>query len=83
MKSERRLNPRKALMLSVLIVAFVSISVGCASAGGIPLFTYTGDVLPSEDGWSIVWYEAYESTCSQIEDGVLNLTEPTHTADRL
>jgi hypothetical protein len=42
---------------------------------GIPLFTYTGDVLPSADGWSIMWYEAYESTCAQIEDGVLHLTD--------
>ena len=40
------------------------------------LFRYTGDVLPSADGWSIMWYENYESTCAQIEDGVLHLTDP-------
>ena len=28
----KKVNARKVLMLSVLIVAFVSVSVGCASA---------------------------------------------------
>jgi hypothetical protein len=36
MKCEK-VNVRKVLMLSVLIVAFVSVSVGCASAGGYPI----------------------------------------------
>jgi branched-chain amino acid transport system substrate-binding protein len=38
-------------------------------------FTYTGDVLPSADGWSIIWYEDYESTSAQIEGGVLHITD--------
>ena len=71
----KKVNVRKVLMLSVLIVAFVSVSVGCASAGGIPLFTYTGDVLPSADGWIIVGYASYESTGAHVEDGVLHITD--------
>ena len=71
----KKVNIRKVLMFSVLIVAFVSVSVECASAGGIPLFTYTGDVLPSADGWNIVNYPAYESTGTQIDDGVLHITD--------
>lgn len=39
------------------------------------LFTYTGDVLPSLDGWTIKNYPAYESTGAQIESGVLHFTD--------
>jgi hypothetical protein len=39
------------------------------------LFTYTGDVLPSLDGWTIKNYPAYESTGAHIESGVLHFTD--------
>ncbi len=39
------------------------------------LFTYTGDVLPSLDGWIIKNYSAYESTGAHIESGVLHFTD--------
>jgi hypothetical protein len=43
--------------------------------GATELFTYTGDLLPSLDGWLIKNYPAYESTGAHIESGVLHFTD--------
>jgi hypothetical protein len=50
-------------------------SVGLASAGSDILFTYTGDVLPSAEGWIIVGYPDSESMGAHIESGTLHITD--------
>jgi hypothetical protein len=71
----------KKMILSALIV--MSILMGMASSvsaiipsDSLPLFTYTGDMLPSSDGWRILAYPTYETTGTTIVNGTLHINDP-------
>lgn len=65
----------KTLLFVIFLTTLVVGSVGTASTASDTLFTYTGDVLPSADGWMIVNYPSYESTGAHIECGILHFTD--------
>jgi len=61
-----------------VLVVMLAIILGAATpkiVEATELFTYTGDLLPSLDGWLIKNYPAYESTGAHIESGVLHFTD--------
>ena len=65
----------KTLLFMIFLATLIVGSGGLASAASNTLFTYTGDVLPSADGWMIVNYPSYESTGAHIECGILHFTD--------
>ena len=71
---------RKNLALMICAVTFatvfaVAMPTDVKATPNSLLFTYTGDVLPSADGWTIKNYPAYESIGAHVEDGVLHFTD--------
>jgi hypothetical protein len=63
---------------SGVLVVMLAIILGAGTpkiVGATEIFTYTGDILPSLDGWLIKNYPAYESTGAHIESGVLHFTD--------
>jgi len=67
-------------MLYVLMLTCLLMSTGISVISATPsdrssLFTYTGDKLPSSDGWAIVNYPAYETTGVSIVDGTLHIND--------
>jgi len=70
----------KKSMLYVLMLTCLLMSTGISVISATPsdrssLFTYTGDKLPSSDGWAIVNYPAYETTGVSIVDGTLHIND--------
>ena len=72
-KRGNRILSNKFVLVVILAIIFGVTTPRIVEA--TQLFTYTGDVLPSLDSWTIKNYPAYEATGAHIESGVLHFTD--------